>query len=534
MFVASSLFLFRKAIRSPPASKAETKEKETKYVERMCTPQDPPPPEVYEFTRRILAREFPLGWDSSWDAAVDNFTLPTKSTLESKMAEGGGRGLITGDDEIRHVFHRFVDGDVVPLKNETRISTVQTGGKARIVSVFSYERSFLGPLHKIIYGHLSKKQWLLRGEAVPCRFSDFTRRRGEVFVSGDYESASDNLNIHLSEYIISCLSSSSTVVPDSVWGEARKALRARFRGGGVQARGQLMGSLLSFPLLCITNYLAARFFLRRRVPLRINGDDIVFRSTLAEYHRWAEGVGSWGLTLSQGKTLVSKTVFSLNSAFFRPMADRVEFFPFLRSSCIFGLAETANAVSGRVEKSVVGVSKGTKERVHRLILLSNRKVILGAQRSIRKGLRIFVSRKVINDVRMGSWERYYSALPEIPLPPLWAGSRRCMFVDGWTRVEDVGQEDCTDEFFRELIESCWLPMETRSCDYWDRIKEGTLRYVKPCAKKFAIMAGMTSIEYDDYLRESHDCPPVHVPQRKWVWVRKQRGREMRFAPAGTE
>jgi len=56
--------------------------------------------------------------------------------------------------------------------------------------------SVLVPLHRTIYNRLSKEKWLLRGEARPGEFSEFVRVEGEKMTSGDYEGATDNLNMH--------------------------------------------------------------------------------------------------------------------------------------------------------------------------------------------------------------------------------------------------------------------------------------------------------------------------------------------------
>jgi hypothetical protein len=47
-------------------------------------------------------------------------------------------------------------------------------------------------------------------------------------------------------------------------------------------------------------------------------------------------------------------------------------------------------------------------------------------------------------------------------------------------------------------------------------------------------AGMTAIEYDNYLTDDRAIPSFHPDKRKWVWVRRDRVREMRFAPAGDD
>jgi len=536
MFVSASLFLFRKAIPAPPTPKSVLAEKQSSYQLKMMTPQAPPDQDILRFTRHILNYEFREGWDKGWEKACDGFTLPTSSCLESPASNGGARGLLgqkkcdCGAEDLRCHYYNFVMGEPIVLNNTTKLATVSTGGKDRIVSVFSAERSFLTPLHRILYSHLSRKEWLLRGEAEPCRFEKFLTVPGEVFVSGDYESASDNLNIHLSEFILDCIRSKSRYVPDNVWVEARKALRAEFVSGGTQERGQLMGSLLSFPLLCITNYLALRYFVRRSVPLKINGDDIVFRCTMDEYRTWSEGVESWGLTLSIGKTLVSETFFSLNSAFFLSGSDAVTSCPFIRSSCLFSAPETVHEVAGRIKSCVVAVRREVRFKAHRLVLQACRKAILGSQRSLSRGLLVSVSRRVIRDVRLGSWEKFYLSQPSEPaLPPLWAGKKRCVFLDNWERV--LSEDDQCDEFVEELIESCWGPMETRICDYWDRIRDHTLRYVPPCIWKYARMSGMTWGDYQEYLEEDRRFPRYLIPRGKMVWVRRDRVRELRFAIA---
>nr|QED42937.1 putative RdRp [Leucocoprinus ourmiavirus C] len=81
-------------------------------------------------------------------------------------------------------------------------------------------------------------------------------------------------------------------------------------------RGQMMGDYLSFPFLCLTNWLTAKMTLgSESTSVIINGDDIAFKASSEGRERWMEGVASGGLTLSKGKTLVSSWCVSLNSMF---------------------------------------------------------------------------------------------------------------------------------------------------------------------------------------------------------------------------
>jgi hypothetical protein len=109
----------------------------------------------------------------------------------------------------------------------------------------------------------------------------------------------------------------------------------------IQKNGQLMGSILSFPVLCLANlglYLAARLGdevndpklltakkavkdakrLRRLIwaalkSVLINGDDILYRATKKEYERHCQLGGEVGLEMSVGKTYFHERYANINS-----------------------------------------------------------------------------------------------------------------------------------------------------------------------------------------------------------------------------
>jgi len=86
---------------------------------------------------------------------------------------------------------------------------VNENGKSRGVTVASKDKMPLAPLHRMIYDHLSRFPWLLRGEAKPSSFKDFCSVKGTVFVSGDYEAATDNLSLEVAEVLLESILSSS-------------------------------------------------------------------------------------------------------------------------------------------------------------------------------------------------------------------------------------------------------------------------------------------------------------------------------------
>lgn len=166
----------------------------------------------------------------------------------------------------------------------------------------------------------------------------------EMYISGDYKAATDLLDPLLSQMAV-------TAICDCLGlGEFLSQL---FREGLVgssifsedglkpQCWGQLMGSPLSFPVLCIVNAALNRFFLElvdgcvvdtvrskgsdlplgwsrvRRMlhqcPMLINGDDIVMRCRSDSYDLWKDLVHSGGLVPSIGKNYVSRDFCVINS-----------------------------------------------------------------------------------------------------------------------------------------------------------------------------------------------------------------------------
>lgn len=89
-----------------------------------------------------------------------------------------------------------------------------------------------------------------------------------------------------------------------------------------QNRGQLMGSVLSFPILCAINFcnlwVATEELLGYKVNLDdviclVNGDDILFPSNNNLYDCWSKGLDTVGFKLSVGKNYRHRTVCTMNS-----------------------------------------------------------------------------------------------------------------------------------------------------------------------------------------------------------------------------
>jgi len=96
-----------------------------------------------------------------------------------------------------------------------------------------------------------------------------------------------------------------------------------------QCNGQLMGSIVSFPILGLANlivyWMARELWLGKRIslrklltkfPVKINGDDILFFADYRMYIIWKDVCTSAGLVPSIGKNLFLEDAFTINSVYY--------------------------------------------------------------------------------------------------------------------------------------------------------------------------------------------------------------------------
>nr|UUW21022.1 MAG: RNA-dependent RNA polymerase [Erysiphe necator associated ourmia-like virus 97] len=514
--VASTLFLFRKVLPAEKLSKKQAAKVAEKYIKKMTTPQDPAPSDFLDFVANETGKMFRPGWDHDWHNAADSFCLPVKSCIDNRAGAGGVRSITEWEQEykdgrfipaIQAKYEYFTEPDELVRKRVriprlTKVLTIWTGGKNRTISMFHAERSFLSPLHQIIYSHISKKPWLLRGDAEKKIFLDFLPKGEEVLVSGDYESATDNLNLSVSQTVLRMIRNHSTEVPTQVWDAAEEALTSIFEGGRVQTRGQLMGSLLSFPLLCIVNFLSFKWAVPRKVPVKINGDDIVFVATPEERDNWYEQVGKSGLVLSKGKTLCTRSLFSLNSTFF--LARRrgeIEEVPIIRSTCVWNPPDSCASVQGRLQSACRKFSKEIKNKVLVETLRTCSKWVNLSQRSLQRGLQCRVSPGVIRGAGLMKREVFYNALDEEPLcPPPFKRWQHWGLPTGWrSEVKTDGSGDDVGAM-HALVSSTWGGYTThKEIDfdaYLNAVRDRTFRYV-PLSRRAFKMLGPCPFTFEE-------------------------------------
>lgn len=231
-----------------------------------------------------------------------------------------------------------------------------------------------------------------------------------------------------------------------------------------------MGNLLSFPLLCLVNYLGFRFYSKCKGPVRINGDDIVFRGTPQEAKRWMEGVVGAGLTLSKGKTLVDARYFTLNSMMFKSRSAKPYQIPMIRSTAFGFRADCGglDTVAGRFRSFCPGFYGDRRRLLNVRFLQWNRKYICAGGRSLTRGLGMKVSREELSQAGLLSWEAHYLSLEkEWTLPARTATLEQNRIPYGWElrTVEKITKEirEVSRQAGPEFVQCAWSEITDVTC-----------------------------------------------------------------------
>jgi len=173
----------------------------------------------------------------------------------------------------------------------------------------------------------------------------------ENFLNGDYADATNQLAPWASRYaaleVIRCLnldeveaelllkSLTGHMIVEPVEGKDFRSKHAKEASMKPQLHGQLMGSVTSFPILCMVNAAMCRYAYElshgnRRlvsldtIPLLINGDDVTMKIKITGNEVWRRFTRMVGLTESVGKTYFSRRYVNINSRNFMYHADAVE------------------------------------------------------------------------------------------------------------------------------------------------------------------------------------------------------------------
>lgn len=202
----------------------------------------------------------------------------------------------------------------------------------------------------------------------------------DVWISGDYTAATDSFAIDASKAILEGILESIDHEPTKRWAmkEISPHLLIYPRDSGLepvlQRSGQLMGSLLSFPLLCLLNDCTAQSIGLSPESYLINGDDILMRTCAENYPIWKERVQDFGLSLSAGKNYVHKSFGTVNS--------QLIYEGDVQNSGKQRVLDRRVQVLGECLRDLEMNMDATTEEIHELFKVVNRKKLSKTVRSI--------------------------------------------------------------------------------------------------------------------------------------------------------
>jgi len=302
--------------------------------------------EFIGFAGDMSKRLFKRGWDSAYFSSCVSSSVSANGCYETPRSGGGSLSHFSSQKEY---LDRVMGVEPFRLSPIGRFQSVCSAGKMRPLTIMHSSYEYLRPLHKTLYNHLSSMPWCLRGSPDPSKMSGLLSLEGD-FVSVDFQSATDNLSVNVAERVLGVALGRARSVPDLVKKAALESLRPEVvyeplgfalgvpGSSGVLSMGQMMGQLLSFPLLCLQTFffylwsagltdLPGRL-LREFSGCLVNGDDLLFRSkNPSSFFSAAAATPS---VINGKKTQVSSRYLNINSTLFEFRSGAVVCVPFLR------------------------------------------------------------------------------------------------------------------------------------------------------------------------------------------------------------
>jgi len=270
----------------------------------------PVEPEFLDFVRKQTRLMFPRGWltRAKYESIVFRSSVSPGASSQTPRSKGGMRNDVTHESFLESV--EYADPTQLGV---FKYADVISAGKIRGVTLQPPQMAALRCLHTAMQDRVAAQPWSLTGPPTSRRFAQAGFKFREPILSGDYKSATNCLSLEVSRAILSTVLDGAVGVPDMTKELAIQSLRPTvgFRKEKfVVERGQMMGSFLSFPLLCLYNRLCSLYTLGE-VPMLINGDDLVAETS--DPSRWYEHLPSLGLEPESTKTAYVRGAANINS-----------------------------------------------------------------------------------------------------------------------------------------------------------------------------------------------------------------------------
>jgi hypothetical protein len=211
--------------------------------------------------------------------------------------------------------------------------------KVRMITKAEAETKVLQPFQRALFQYLKSKpqfvlthgvswgtneefdkklEWILRIES-EIKAILGRRQVGDLWLSGDYSAATDNFPLSVTNSLVEGILSQISHEPTRAWVRYEVSPHIiRYPNGvtGTQTSGQLMGSLISFPLLCFLNDFIIRESGFEEGKYLINGDDVVALGSSEKIKTWRANAPQVGLDLSIGKNFIDPDFCCVNSQLF--------------------------------------------------------------------------------------------------------------------------------------------------------------------------------------------------------------------------
>jgi hypothetical protein len=250
----------------------------------------------------------------------------------------------------------YTSVDVVAIKEPLKIRMISKGDSMTYYLSQFFQKAMWAFLQKFPQFSLTGKSLDTHPELLKIIMSPLPN-----FVSGDYKAATDNLNIRFTKLVFEKFLSLSGIKDDSLLAILRSVIYETHLTYPVlnhhedipdakQKNGQLMGSTLSFPILCIVNLIC--FWITyefhygptkpRDLPVLVNGDDILFKSDSLFYKHWKENIDKVGFKLSLGKNFSSPDFFTINSKLYDKNFNEI---PYVNIGLLIGTSKSSGGRS---------------------------------------------------------------------------------------------------------------------------------------------------------------------------------------------
>ena len=220
-----------------------------------------------------------------------------------------------------------------------KASAISEALKVRMITVGEKDTKVLQPFQKALWTYLGTlPQFCLTNgvkelddfvdETLPW-FERIERKiqqiqskteEGDLWLSGDYTAATDNFPMWATQALVEGILEHIEHQPTREWVRweisSHKMLYPQIKKEGIQTSGQLMGSLLSFPLLCFLNDFVVSEAGFSPDKYLVNGDDVVARGSSESIETWKNLAPRVGLSLSLGKNFIDRNFCTVNSQLF--------------------------------------------------------------------------------------------------------------------------------------------------------------------------------------------------------------------------